>query len=187
MVKYWNSKNSQHGAISSGLRAATLSGYVGCNYAELNQLDTMERGPTLGLRCSAANPESPTAHLFTYSEMICEGKRGVIIEQSVGTVTLWRATKYAHTSSVDEHSYLKFLDGDSQENDCLSVGLVVVQKTKNLSIPLKRYDVISRLYSVSVLKAYGLLETASTSTSLKREVSDKGKSQAEWKRRRVRS
>ena len=78
----------------------------------------------------------------------------MIIRQPVGTVTLWKATKYEHTSSVDECAYVKILEQDTKSDDPLCVGLVIVQKKKLFSVLSNHADVVSRLYSVAVLQAY---------------------------------
>jgi len=66
--------------------------------------------------------------MFVYPEMICDDKHGVLIRQPIGTVTLWKASLFKHTSSVDELAFLKLLKGMLDENDPLSLGLIVVQK-----------------------------------------------------------
>jgi hypothetical protein len=71
--------------------------------------------------------------MFVYPEMTCDGKRGVIIGQPIRMVTSWEASPFEHTSSVDERAILKSRNGRSDENDPLSVGLVVVQKRKLLT------------------------------------------------------
>ena len=154
VARSWCADTVDHGAISTGLRHTALTAYIGCNYAECVHLDKVEYGPTVALRCSRCNPKSLTAHIFIYSDMMCNGKCVVMIEQPVGAVTVWKATEHWHTSSVDEPAYLKSLQGISDDNDPLSLGLVVVQKTKLLTIPSARQDVISWLYSVAVLRAY---------------------------------
>lgn len=87
--------------------------------------------------------------------MICKGKHEVNIRQPVGTVTLWKATEYEHTISVDEPAYVKMWKCKIRSNDLLSVGLGIVQKKKLLSVPSNRHDVVSRLFSIDVLQAYG--------------------------------
>ena len=80
--------------------------------------------------------------------MSCDGKYGVITEQPVGTVTLWKATKFEHTSSIDEHA--------DAIKSITSVGLVVVQKSKLINLPIQRHDVVHSLYCVEILNAYQL-------------------------------
>ena len=96
-------------------------------------------------------PQSPTAN---YPEMMCNGKRGVIIGQPIGTVTLWKASRFEHTGSVDELALLRSLKGMSDKNDPLSVGLVVVRTGKLLTAPANREDVVGGLYSIPVFRAY---------------------------------
>jgi len=95
--------------------------------------------------------------MFVYPEMKYNGKRGVIIGQPIGTVTLWKASLFEHTSSVDKSTHLRSLNGMSNENGPLSVGLVVVQKRKLLNLPSNRHD-IRQLYSIPVLQAYNPTE-----------------------------
>jgi len=92
--------------------------------------------------------------MFVYPEMMCDGKCGVLIPQPIGTVTLWKASLFKHTSSVDELALLKSFKGMSDENDPSSLGLVVVQKQKLLTVPSNRQDVVGQLYSIPVLQAY---------------------------------
>lgn len=121
------------------MRNSTLSAFVGRNYAELSHHDPCETGPTIGLRCSQANPKAPRAHLFVYPAMSCGDKQGIVIAQPKGTLTVWFAAKYEHTNSIDEDALL------SGEDGLLSVGLVAVQKDKLLSVPSGRKDVMEKL------------------------------------------
>ena len=61
--------------------------------------------------------------MFVYPELMCDGKHGVIISQPMGTVTLWKAPLFEHTSSIDKLALLKSLKGMSDKNDPLSLGL----------------------------------------------------------------
>jgi hypothetical protein len=99
-------------------------------------------------------PQSPMAHMFVYPEMMCNGKRGVTIAQPIGTVTIWKASLFEHTSSVDELPLLKSLKGISDENEPLSVGLVVVQQRKLFTVPSNCSDVVSELYSTHPLSLF---------------------------------
>ena len=160
VVESWTVNTAAHGALSSGLRHATLGAYVGRNYAEKIHLDGEEVGPTVGWRCSLENPDSPKAHLFVHPAMICKGKHNVIIKQPVGTVTLWKATEYQHTSSVDEPAYVKMKEHKTKSDDPVSIGLVIVQKRKLLSVLRNRDDVLSQFYSVEVLQAYNSVDAS---------------------------
>ena len=117
VVNNWRCNSADHAAISSGPRYATLSAYVGQNHAEFIHVDECDEGPRLGLRCSPETPQSPTARMFVYPEMMRDGKRGVIIRQPIGTVTLWKASRFQHTGSVDELALLRSLKGMSDKND----------------------------------------------------------------------
>jgi len=119
--------------------------------------------------------------------MICKGKLGVIIRQPVGTVTLWKATKYEHTSSVDERAYVRMREHKTKSDDPLSIGLVVVQKKKLLSVPHNRDDVISQLYSIAVLQVYDSVDASNveiveSSSGKKRKA--KGEKRVQKKRRK---
>lgn len=64
---------------------------------------------------------------------------GVIVEQSIGTMTAWMGDRCEHTSSVDP---IEFGDGNEQVLEPLSrvpsVGLVAVQQKKLLSVAFKK-------------------------------------------------
>jgi len=75
-------------------------------------------------------------------------------------VTLWKATEYEHTSSVDEPAYVNKWKHKTKSNDSLSVSLVIVQKKKLLSIPFNCHDIINKLYSVDIFQAYSSADTS---------------------------
>jgi hypothetical protein len=76
--------------LTIGLRNLLLAGYVGLNYPELAHFDDGDVGPTVGFRASPPCGSRPWAHHFILPTLECDGKSGVIIKQSLGTVTLWQ-------------------------------------------------------------------------------------------------
>ena len=142
IIRTWEEKTVINSAISSGLRNSSLSAFASRNYDERSHHDPGETGPTIGLRCSNPDPiNSHKAHVFVYPQMSCEGKQGVLIQQPIGTLTVWFASLFEHTSSVDEE---RILHG-GKDTGTPSVGIVAVQKNKLLSVPNNRKDVMDQL------------------------------------------
>jgi len=71
VVNDWKCNSADHAPISFGLRCATLSAYVGLNYAEFIHVDECDECATVGLRCSPEKPQSPTAHMCQYCVHDC--------------------------------------------------------------------------------------------------------------------
>ena len=153
--------------LMSGLRDLLLSAYVGMDYAELSHFDDGELGPTVGFRASKSNVSRPWAHHFVLPTLQYGHKNGVIIKQPQGAVTLWFGYLFEHTSSVDEYEYDVEL-AQQQGNFKVvssSVGLVIVQKGKLLSLPEKHKESLEKFISFPILnyrdeskplsKAYG--------------------------------
>ncbi len=124
-----------------GLRNAIFSGFATQDYAELSHFDLTDNGATLGLRCCNSIVERPYSYSFILLTIMYEGQMGVIVEQSIGTMTAWMGGRCEHTSSVDP---IEFGDGMKPVLEPLalsrvpSVGLIAVQQKKMLSVAFKR-------------------------------------------------
>ena len=92
---------------------------------------------------------------------------------------MWKATEYEHTSSVDEPTYVNKWKRKAKSNDLLSVGLVIVQKKKLLSVPSNRRDIINELYSVDILQAYGSADTSDEEVNSRNSKKRKAKGEKE--------
>jgi hypothetical protein len=95
-------------------------------------------GVTVVFRCTDANVGATKAYHFVQPTLWCEGKRGVICKQRAGTLTAFRATQYAHTSTCNE---------DEADPEHPSIAVTCVQKMKTLNVSEKRSDVMEDIIS----------------------------------------
>jgi hypothetical protein len=135
--------------MGTGLTGLLVTGLLGINYAQLIHKDPEDSGPTVGFRCTNANPKASNAYHFVQPTLWCEGKRGVVCMQQAGTLTVFRATKFAHTSTYNEH------DADPEYP---SVGVACVQKMRSLNVSEERSDVLEDIISFPILSRYRSLK-----------------------------
>ena len=124
-----------------------LSGFIGYNYAQLIHLDNNDHGPTVVARITKTDPQAPNAFHLVQPTLECNGKRGIVWKQRPGTLSIFLAGQFIHSSSINECE---------PNSDFPSLGLGCVQKSKVLSVSERRSDVVDKFVSFSILKMYGL-------------------------------
>ncbi len=131
--------------IYVGLRDVLVTGLFAVDYAQLVHKDPEDFGPTIVFRFTDANPNAPNAYHFVQPTLWCGNKRGVVCMQRAGTLTVFRATKFAHTSSINEK-------GPDPKHP--SIGVACVQKVRTLNGSKDRSDVLEKIVSFPVLERY---------------------------------
>ena len=131
--------------IYTGLRDVLVTGLLAVDYAQLVHKDAEDFGPTIVFRFTDSHPNTPNAYHFVQLTLWCENKCGVVCIQRAGTLTVFRATKYAHTSSINE---------TGTDPEFPSIGVACVQKVKTLNASNDRYDVLEKIVSFPVLERY---------------------------------
>ena len=131
--------------MGTGVTELLLTGLLAIDYAQLIHKDPEDSGPTVVFRFTDANPEVSNAYHFVQPTLWCEGKRGVVCMQRAGTLTVFCATKFAHTSTYNEHK---------ADPETPSVGVACVQKRRSLNVSDQRSDVLEDIISFPVLTRY---------------------------------
>jgi hypothetical protein len=159
-MEFWRDETNKHHGISTGISSCSIgvdtmgctglwgllvTGLLAIDYAQLTHLDPDDCGLTVVFRCTNANVRSIKAYHFVQPTLWCEGKRGVICIQKAGTLTAFRARRYAHTSTYNEHK---------ADPEHPSIGVACIQKMKTLKVSEKRSDVLEDTVSFSVLSRY---------------------------------
>jgi hypothetical protein len=132
-------------AICTGLHKLLLTGFLAKDYAQLVHVDPGDLGLTAVFRFTDANSEARKAYNFVQPTLCCNGKLGVVCMQRAGTLTVFRAAKFAHTSTINEC-------GPDPESP--SLGVAVVQKTRSLNVSRERSDVLENMISFPILNIY---------------------------------
>ena len=132
-------------AICTGLRDVLVTGLLTLDYAPLVHKRPDDYGPTVVFRFTNGNKDARNAYHFVQPTLRCKGRLGVVCIQRAGTLTVFRATEFAHTSTINEV-------GPDPENPCL--GVATVQKTRSLNISEQRSDVLKDMISFPILERY---------------------------------
>jgi hypothetical protein len=128
-----------------GFAGLLVTGLLAIDYAQLVHKDSDDSGPTVLFRITNANPNAGKAFNFVQPTLWCQGKRGVICMQRAGTLTVFRATKFAHTSTFNEN--------DTDRNSP-SIGVACVQKVRSLNASEHRSDVLENIINFPILSRY---------------------------------
>lgn len=97
------------------------------------------------MRMSNTDPAEPNAFHLVHSTLRCQGKQGIVFKQRRGTLTIFRAGDFIHTSSAPEHEC---------NADFPSLGLGCVRKSKVESVAKQRADVVETFVEFRILQVY---------------------------------
>lgn len=123
-------------------------------------MDDNDHGPTVVARITNTDPRAPNAFHLVQPTLECNGKRGIVWKQRQGTLSIFLADRFVHSSSINE----------VEPNDKFpSLGLGCVQKSKVLSMSEQRSDVVDKFVNFAILKEYGLSPRGSDDYSRKRK------------------
>ena len=132
-------------AIYTGLKDLLLSGFLSADYAQLIHDDVNDCGPTVGLRFTDTDPDAPSAYHLVQPTLRCEGKRGLVLHQQAGCLTVFLASRILHTSSLNEH-------GANPDYPSLSIGFV--QKTKVLRESERKAHLLGNMVCFPILERF---------------------------------
>jgi len=122
-----------------------VTGLLAVDYAPLVHLDPGDCGPTAVFRFTNANTNATKAYHFVQPTLWCNQKRGVVCIQRAGTLMVFRATKFFHSSTINEHQ---------PDPACPSLGVVCVQKMRTLKKSEDRSDVLENMVNFCILETY---------------------------------
>jgi hypothetical protein len=130
-------------AICIGLREVLVMGLLGIDYAPRVHKDPNDYGPTIVFRFS--NTDDPNAYHFVQPTLRTEEKRGVVCMQRAGTLTVFRATKFAHASTIHK---------SKPDRISPSLAIACVQKKRSLNVSDQRSDVLENMVNFCILERY---------------------------------
>jgi hypothetical protein len=131
----------------SGFRDLLIAGFIGLNYAQLLHYDPADKGPTAGLRFTDTLPTAADgAYHLVQPTLWCKGKHGVVCLQRAGCLTVFMASRYVHSSTVNQY--------ERQHPDHPSLGLGCLQKVNALTRADKRTDVLDEMVNMDILDTY---------------------------------
>jgi hypothetical protein len=117
------------------------------NYAQLLHHDPADKGPTAGLHFTDTHPTAAGgAYPLVQPTLWCDSKRGFVCLQRAGCLTVFMASRYVHTSTVNQYQ--------GQHSDHPSLGLGCLQKVNALTRADKRTDVLDEMVNMRILDAY---------------------------------
>jgi len=141
MFPFWLTTDGTY----TGLKDLLLSGFLGANYAQLIHDDKNDCGPTVGLRFTDTAPDAPSAYHLVQPTLRCEGKRGLVLHQQAGCLTVFLANQILHTSSLNEHG---------ANPDYPSLGVGIVQKTKVLTGSERKAHLLGNMVCFPILERF---------------------------------
>lgn len=129
----------------TGLRGLLFSGFLSVDYAQLLHEDPFDCGPTVVARFTDTAPDAPSAYHLVLPTLSWNGKQGLICHQERGTLTIFLASRFLHTSTLNER-------GPSPLYPSIGVGFV--QKNKNLTVSHNRRRLLEDIVSFDILRRY---------------------------------
>jgi len=128
-----------------GLAGLLVSGFLVIDYAQLIHIDPEDCGPTVVIRLTDGNLQAVKAYHLVQPTLSCQGKLRIVCMQRAGTLTVFRASEYPHTSTCNEQM---------ADPECSSIGLACVQKVRTLNVLEQMSDVLKDIVSFPVISRY---------------------------------
>jgi hypothetical protein len=115
------------------------------DYAPLFHHDPNDLGLTATFRFTRSDPKAPNAYHFVQPTLQIDGKRGVVFVEGMGSLTVFRAKDFLHTSTVNE---------GQPDRDWPALSVAVLQKSKTLNAAKRRADVLENMVDMDILLKY---------------------------------